>query len=245
MGDREAPRDVAEAVERATGLPAGERERFSGYGVIGLPFASGHVLGMRRFPLSSVGPGYTSVWHRAPDGSWEFWSTATPGLSCARYAGAVSAESRRSDLRIDWPQPDRLRITSEDPDLDWEMVVGATRLSSALTAVARRLPRRFLDRGAVLSLLGPAAGTLLHTGPLALTGRMPNGQTFRLVPEYVWPLTDGRARLRGADLGPPGPLPRQAALGGFRIPQRGLLAAGSVSFDALDPARHSTRTVRA
>ena len=37
----------------------------------------------------------------------------------------------------------------------------------------------------------------------------------------------------------------KAALGGFRIPQRGLLAAGDISFDALDPERHSTRIVRA
>lgn len=241
MGDQAAPRDVAEAVEHATGLPVDDRERFRGYGVMGLPFASGHVLGMRRFPLSSVGPGYTSVWHRAPNGNWEFWSTATPGLSCARYAGAVSRESRRSGLRIDWPQPSRLLITSDDPDLRWELVVGTTPVSNALGAVARRLPPRFLDRGAVLSFLGPAAGVLLRTGPLALTGRMPNGQTFRFAPEYVWPVTWGRARLHGFDLGPLGPLPRQAALGDFRIPQRGLLAAGGVSFDALDPVRHLTR----
>lgn len=200
---------------------------------------------MRRFPLSSIGPGYTSVWHRAPDGSWDFWSTTAPELSCARYAGAISRESGRSDLRIDWPQPGRLVITSDDLDLRWDVEVGATPVGSVLGAVARRLPRRFLDREGVLSRLGPAAGALLHAGPFALTGRMPNGQTFRLVPEYVWQVADGHARLRGVDLGPPGPLPRQAALGGFRIPQRGLLATGAISFDALDPERHSTRIVRA
>lgn len=239
------PRDVAEAAEHDAHLPAGQREQFRGYGVMGLPFASGHVLGLRRFPLSSVGPGYTSVWHRTPEGDWEFWSTAAPELSCARYAGAVSRESRRSGLRIDWPQPGRLLVTSRDPDLRWEVVLDATRVSDLLGAVARRLPRRFLERDLVLSLVGPAAGALLRTGPLALTGRMPNGQTFRLVPDHVWPVTDSRARLRGVDLGPPRPLPRQVALGGFRIPQRGLLAVGDVSFDALDPLRHSTRTVRA
>lgn len=245
MTERKTPRDRAEAAEQDTDLPSGGRERFRGYGVIGLSFVSGHVLGMRRFPLSSIGPGYTSVWHRTPEGDWEFWSTADPGLSCARYGGAVSRESRRSGLRIEWPQPGRLLITSADPDLRWNVVLGVTRVSALLGGVSRRLPRRFLERGVVLSLMGPAAGTLLRTGPLALTGRMPNGQTFRLVPEDLWPVTDSSARLRGVDLGPPGPLPQQAALGGFRIPQRGLFAVGNVSFDARDPARHSTRTVRA
>ena len=46
-------------------LPSGGEERFAGYGVMGLPFASGHVLAMRRFPASSIGPGYSSVWHLA------------------------------------------------------------------------------------------------------------------------------------------------------------------------------------
>ena len=44
----------------------GQEERFSGYGVMGLPFRSGHVLALRRFPVTSVGPGYTSVWWRDP-----------------------------------------------------------------------------------------------------------------------------------------------------------------------------------
>jgi hypothetical protein len=35
--------------------------------LMGLPLASGHILAMRRFPASSVGPGYTSVWHRGPE----------------------------------------------------------------------------------------------------------------------------------------------------------------------------------
>jgi hypothetical protein len=111
--ERTAPRDVAEVAERATDLPAGAHERFRAYGVMGLPFASGHVLGLRRFPSPRSAPGYTSVWHRTPEGDWEFWSTAAPGLSCARYAGAVSRESRRTGLRIDWPQPGRRRLAPE------------------------------------------------------------------------------------------------------------------------------------
>lgn len=53
---------LAAEAEDTDQLPPGDEERFAGYGVMGLPFASGHVLAMRRFPSSSIGPAYTSVW---------------------------------------------------------------------------------------------------------------------------------------------------------------------------------------
>ncbi len=43
------PRQFIERFEEAPTLPTRPDERFSGYGVMGLPFASGHVLAMRRF----------------------------------------------------------------------------------------------------------------------------------------------------------------------------------------------------
>jgi hypothetical protein len=61
------PRDLVDRLEASPQLPAGSEERFNGYGLMGLPLASGHILAMRRFPASSVGPGYTSVWHRGPE----------------------------------------------------------------------------------------------------------------------------------------------------------------------------------
>lgn len=32
------------------------------------------------FPASSIGPGYTSVWHRDPGGTWTFYSEASGEL---------------------------------------------------------------------------------------------------------------------------------------------------------------------
>src|SRR5207248_6444394 len=40
------PAEYAEEIEREPTLPAGSGERFSGYGVMGLPFRSGHILGL-------------------------------------------------------------------------------------------------------------------------------------------------------------------------------------------------------
>ena len=61
-------RQQIERLEQHAPLLEGEGDRFSGYAVIGLPFQSGHILALRRFPASTIGPGYTSVWHRDPSG---------------------------------------------------------------------------------------------------------------------------------------------------------------------------------
>ncbi|HEY6476831.1 MAG TPA: hypothetical protein VI456_09645, partial [Polyangia bacterium] len=62
---------LAELVRRRDERPLPARpgrEEMRGFGVVGLPFASGDVLCLRRFPASTFGPGYHSVWHRTPGG---------------------------------------------------------------------------------------------------------------------------------------------------------------------------------
>jgi len=54
----------------------------------------------------------------------------------------------------------------------------------------------------------------------------------------LWVVADSRAVLRGRDLGPSGPLLRQARLGDFRMPQRGIGMVGSGHFESFDPQRH-------
>src|SRR5829696_7124314 len=45
------PKDLVDSLEQGTELPSGNEERFTGYGVLGVPFTSGDLLAMRRFPL--------------------------------------------------------------------------------------------------------------------------------------------------------------------------------------------------
>jgi hypothetical protein len=229
----------------ATRPARADRETFCGYGVLGLPFDSGHVLGLRCWSSSSIGPPYHSVWHRSPDGEWSFWSTAAPELSCTRYTGELSDDTRRSDVTVEWPAPNRLVVRSTTPALEWDLTVGASPMSKLLGASARRLSDGLLERDAALRALGPLAGRLLGVGTLVMTGRMPNGQRFRLVPSHVWHVTASHATLDGVDLGVPARLREQAALGDFRVPQRGIFAVGSADFEPFDEARHSTRTSRA
>ena len=56
-------------------LPTGDDERFVGFGVMGLPFTSGHYLALRQFPATTFAPAYLSVWHRDPAGNWTFYAT--------------------------------------------------------------------------------------------------------------------------------------------------------------------------
>ena len=87
-------RSTIEALERDAPLLDGAGDRFSGYAIIGLPFQSGHVLALRRFSASSIGPGYTSVWHRDPAGFWTFYSTVTPDLSVANCQSRAKISDR-------------------------------------------------------------------------------------------------------------------------------------------------------
>ena len=110
-------REQAADAEQHADLGPGSDERFSGYGVMGLPFSSGHVLAMRRFPVTSVGPGYTSVWLRRPSGAWSIYADAPPELLRAfaerleRFDLAVRQVRRMSDPPL-VPCP---RYTSPSP----------------------------------------------------------------------------------------------------------------------------------
>ncbi len=87
------PREAIQRMEAEPKLPGGSDVRFAGYAVLGLPFRSGHLLALRRFPASSVGPAYTSVWHRDPYGNLldpgvaavELINILRPTVAVARY----------------------------------------------------------------------------------------------------------------------------------------------------------------
>src|ERR1700722_13815023 len=107
----EAPRELVAELEASPRVPSGTDERFAGYGVMGLPFRSGHLLALRRFPASSVGPGYRSVWHRDPHGRWTFFQDVASDVACTRYFGAAIDEVVKATIDIDWTAPNGLSVT--------------------------------------------------------------------------------------------------------------------------------------
>jgi hypothetical protein len=238
------PRILVERLEADAALPAGSAERFNGYGVMGLPFRSGHILAMRRFPVSSVGPGYTSVWHRTPDGDWVFYANVSPRQACARFFGAVAADAIETEIELAWPAPFRLRVTMPAVPFEWEITVRTTAATRLMNAAGRLLPSAASRRPFIFASMGVVAGPLLGAGRVGLQGTVPNGQRFIANPRLLWAIAESRARLAGDDLGPPGPVHPQAHLGDFWIPQRGMLAIGQALFEPFDPAGHSSKTSR-
>ncbi len=232
------PRDYADRIERTPELPRGDDERFGGYGVMGLPFASGHVLAMRRFTASSVGAGYTSVWHRDPAGAWTFYADVEPLRACTRYFGADARRAVECPIELAWPAPRVLRVGVPSAGLAWEVELAPTAATRALNAMARVMPDRLWKDRRVLSMMAAMAGPMLGAGRLGVQGRASNGQTFVANPMVLWTVARTTATLGGADLGPPGPLAVQARLSDFWIPQRGLFAVGRAYFETFDPARH-------
>lgn len=238
------PRKLIEQLEAEASLPAGSNERFNGYGVMGLPFKSAHILAMRRFPVSSVGPGYTSVWHRNPDDDWVFYANVSPRRACPRFFGAIATDAVETEIKLVWTAPFRLHIAMPAIPFDWEVEVGVTAATRLMNAMGRLLPSVAWRSPAVLATMGMVAGPLLGVGRIGLHGRVPNGQHFIATPRVLWAILESHARLAGEDFGPSGPLLPQAHLGDFWIPQRGILAIGQAYFDSFDPTLHSTTTSR-
>jgi hypothetical protein len=222
------PAEIVEGLERELELPPGSEERFSGYGVMGLPFRSGHVLGLRRFPASSIGPGYRSVWHRDPHGRWTFYQDQPAELACTRYFGSAVDEVREEPIRIDWTGPRTLHV--ETGDLEWTLEIGSTPVTRLFNAVGAALPARAWRSPPVLAVMSRVAGTALRAGRVRLTGLAPNGQRFAANPLIVWVATASTATLGGIDLGEMGPALEQAQLRDFAIPQRGMFVVGRATF---------------
>jgi hypothetical protein len=239
------PGTITRRIEQGTPIPPGGAERFVGYGVMGLPFASGHVLALRRFPSSSIGPGYTAIWHRSPQGSWTIWANIEPTKACPRYFGTELEQAIQTPIELSWPEPFRMTAKIDaGRALDWEIELGSTVVTRSLSAAAKMIPGSLWRYRPVRTVMGAAAGPLLGAGRLSLDGIAPNGQWFEANPKLIWFVTGGRALLHGADLGPSGSLAQQGSLGGFLIPQRGLFAVGRSFFEPFAEGRHLAVTTR-
>lgn len=223
------PAQVARHAERYPQLPDGECERVSGYGVMGLTFQSGHILGLRRWTASSVGDGFTSIWHRNPKGRWTFYESARSDIACTRYFGADVERVRMGPIALDWEGERRLHVrTADDPAVDWSIDVGATPVTRAMSMAGFLLPEAAWRSRPVLTMMGYVAGWALGVGKVQLTGMTSNRQHFDANPLRVWYVTGSTAVVEGQDLGAIGPLTEQAHMADFYFPQRGIFALGRV-----------------
>ena len=238
-GNVAAPRDLVAKIESDPAVVEGDDERFEGYGIMSAPFASGDILAMRRFPATSVGSAYTSVWHRTPDGRWHFYQNVAPPEACPRYFSADLSEMAVAKVIADWTGPRTFTVTVTGPvSLVWDISLRPSPVTLTLNAIGSTLPDAPWRSRFFLRVLGSFAGFALRAGHLGLVGYVPNGQWFIANPRLVWLVSNSSAKLDGHDLGPMGNAGEQARLGDFWLPTRGLFAIGRAFFETYDAARH-------
>lgn len=222
------PREAARALEHSRhhgGSDAGA-DHIAGYGLMGLAFDSGHIVAFRCFTTSSIGPPYRSIWHRHPDGRWVIHTNVEPARACPRYFAPALDSFHVDDIDITWSGPADVSIAAPGARLHLALRLAATPMTRLLGTVAGTLPGSLLARRHT----GFLAGRLLGAGPLSLAGTAPAGHTFTIRPRALWRVVAAAAVIHGHDAGPVAVAARQAALGEFLIPTRGLFATGSVTF---------------
>ena len=234
-----SPRTAAAA---APVLPLGDDERIAGSGVMGLAFGSGDYLSLRCM-TPSFGDAYTAVWHRDAEGEWGVYTTTDPEHSCERYIGAACARpSTRTAISVDWLDDWTPRVTIPGVLAVDDRPQGHPHDQDDVRRRARGWGSGLWDSRPVLAGMGRMSGPALGVGKVRLSGKMPNGQGFTAAPVQIWAVEDSRATLHGRDLGSPQPLARQARLGGFWLPQRGIFMCGFGHFEAFDARRHVSAT---
>jgi hypothetical protein len=222
-----SPRAHATESERHPRLPPGSDERVAGYGGMGQPFASGHVLGLRRWTASSVGEQFSSIWHREPDGTWHFYESAQPQVACSRWFGHGVSESTVVPIEVTWDGPSQLHVVA-DGRVDWRLTLAGSPMTRVMSAMGSGMPMPAWRSTAALKAMGAMASATLGVGRVSMTGLTANGLPFDANPLRIWRVVDTQATIGGVDAGPPAPLAEQARLGDFWIPQRGIFAMGRV-----------------
>lgn len=213
--------------------PWAGHEYVKGWGVFGLPFDSGHVLALRVFPENDFAP-YRTLWHRDPQGRWAIYVDG-PRLdtACPRYYGAACDHAGHARIGLAWTGPATLRVSMDQPALDWTLAASSNRVLDALNTVGAALPLATWRPKPLLKareLLAQALGM----GHLELHGVMPSGHLGTLMPRRMFFVDEARATFNGVDLGRPTHLRDNPAIGEVPLPARGILAMGAGMWEIRD-----------
>lgn len=154
-----------------------------------------------------------------------------PRFACPRYFSRGVARVVETRIVVSWADGHCVRVVTGDAGFHWDIDLSPSPTTRLLNGVASLVPDAFLRSRPVLGLMGHIAGPILRAGRLRLHGRAPNGHRFIASPRLLWIVDDCSALVEGHDIGRPAPLDRQARLGDFLIPQRGILAFGQGVFD--------------
>jgi hypothetical protein len=218
-------------------------EYVKGWGVMGLPFDSGHVLALRVFPENDFSP-YRTVWHRDPEGRWSIYVDG-PRLdtACPRYYGPACANIDHAQIDIEWSGPASLQVTMDAPRLEWTVTATETPILRFVNAVSPRMPRWTWRSTSLVRARELLARRVLDMGDVRLSATMPSGHVGILMPERMYFINESTAVLNGADLGQTERASRNPQIGQLPLPARGVLAIGGAAWAILDEEEYArTRT---
>ena len=194
MNTTQNPDDAVKAVLDNPVQPDGDDEPFAGFGVMGLPFESGHYLALRGFPRHRL---HRRIFGVAPRSGrhWTFYRPRPPAeLRSLLHAARQRRRSVRYRRRVD-----HAVVVSGD-DSRTARVVGPHGIdlpSRMLTTVATRLPVPAWTNESMFGVIGRVAGMTLGAGDVRLAGAAPNGQHFMVAPRQIWAVS-ARARFSAA-----------------------------------------------
>lgn len=206
---------------------------------MGLPFDSGHVLALRVFPENDFSP-YRTVWHRDPEGRWSIYVDG-PRLdtACPRYYGSACAHVGHARIDVDWFGPASLRVTMDEPRLEWTVSATETPMLRALNAMSRRLPMWTWRSSRMVRARELLARGVLGMGDIRMSGTMPSGHVGILMPERMYFIDDTTAVLNSEDLGQAARVSPNPQIGEVPLPARGVLAVGQAAWPILDHAEYA------
>ena len=229
-----SPAALTSAIDPDLGeAPWPDHEYVRGWGVFGLPFDSGHVLALRVFPQGSFGP-YRTLWHRDPAGRWSIHADAQiVEHACPRYYGPACEHVGAARIEIAWTGPRTLRVTMDEPSLDWTVTATRSPLMGLLNPLSAALPLSSWRPPALVRARERLARAL-GMGRLQMSGVMPSGHSGVLMPQRMYFVDESSAVLDGTDLGSPTRLRENPTIGGVPLPARGVLAIGQAMWPIRD-----------
>lgn len=206
--------------------------------MFGLPFDSGHVLALRVFPENDFAP-YTTVWHQDPAGHWSIYVDGPRlDIACPRYYGATCTNIAHAGIGVEWTGPTSVRVTMDDPNLDWTVTATEPLRLRALNRAGSRLRLWTWRSAPLLRARELLAQSVLGLCEIRMSGTMPSGHVGVLMPQRMYFIDESTGLLDGLDLGQPmrrSPNPR---IGDVPLPARGVLAVGGAAWDILDHDEH-------
>jgi hypothetical protein len=222
--------DLAESLsalpERQGEPPWPDHEYVKGWGVFALPFDSGHVLALRVFPENDFSP-YRTLWHRDPEGRWSIYvDGARLDTACPRYYGQACSHVGYAGITLEWTDAASLRVTVDDPQLEWTLTARQTAALRLMNALNPRMSLRSWRSPRLVRARELMAERLLGLGSIQMTGTMPSGHHGILMPQRMYFIDASTAVLAGTDLGRPARVSPNPDIGGVPLPARGVLAVG-------------------